>query len=256
MAKNKEGKWKLRQKFNISKVKYVNDIIDVLELFAPLQRKEKLQGIKGGEIYLHLLNKISFLESELESARKERKKQYISSQKRKIDEMKKEIKKFEELLKKGANETQVHSLLKKQKNAWFFGADYKKIYKEKWLTTLSRNDFLLQRHDEYVDIVELKSPSAPLFDSKLRWHKEVKDGVSQLMYYLSEARKKYYTIRDETKLDLFLPKGFLIIGRRPDDSEKRERLKIHNEFLNKIEILTYDELLDRAKQTLKIFKES
>lgn len=252
--KNKNGEWKNRQKFNISKAKYVNDIIDIMQIFAPIQRKEKIGGVVGGEIYLNLLGKIDSLEKELKATREERKLKYISNQKKKISEMQKELKKFQKLLSGKKNERILHSLLKKSKNSWFFGPDYKEIYKEKWITTLSRNDFLLKKHDEYVDMVELKDPKDSLFDNKLRWSTGVKNGVSQLMFYLSEARKKYLSIKDEIKLEIFLPKGFLIIGRRPDEDTLKERLKIHNEFLNKIEILTYDDLLDRAKQTLNIFK--
>jgi len=250
--KNNEGEWKLRQKFNISQAKYISKIVDVLTLFAPLQiRKDG-----GGDLFQLLLGKISQLENELLEERAKRKAKFINAKKGKLQLLEIEIRKFSDLLSSRATETRIHQLLKKPKNAWFFGSDYRKIYKEEWITTLSRNDFLLEKHDGYVDIVELKSPSDSLFDRKIRWSSKVKDGVSQLMFYLSEARKKYFTIKDEKQLDIFLPKGYLIIGRRPEDKEKLERLRIHNEFLHKIEILTYDDLLDRAQKTLDFIKQS
>lgn len=204
-AKNNNGEWKLRQKFNISKARYVSNIVDVLTLFAPLQS----QKFKGSDLFTLLSERISQLEEELAKERERRKRAFIQAGKQKLDQMTRSIRKFSQLLAQGVPEQKIHEFLKKPNNAWFFGPEYRKIYKEEWITTMSSNDFLLEKHDGYVDIVELKGPASSLFDRRLRWSGTVKDGVSQLMHYLSEARKKIPRYQRRKTIRPFSPKRLL-----------------------------------------------
>ncbi len=241
--KNNEGVYKVRQKFNISPSRYVVDLIDVLRLIIEESGKEDLLE----KIYNKFTEKID----ELEKAKRK-----LEKQKSRIQELKKDLKEFKQLLNSPkTNERKLHSFLKK--NPWMFGTNYRRIYKsEKPITVKSRNDFLLQRMDGYIDILELKSHRAPLFvgvrGKKKALSKELKDSISQVMQYLATARTYYLTIKDELGYDIYFPEGIIVIGRRKNENKKL--LKIHNEFLNKIRVWTYDDLLDNAKEVIKTYQ--
>jgi hypothetical protein len=124
------------------------------------------------------------------------------------------------------------------------------------MTITSRDDFLLKRGDGYYDVVELKSPRANLFvnrGAKKAMSKELKDAISQVIGYLTEKRKYYLSIRDQTGIDAFFPRGIIVIGRTILDD--KELLKAHKEFLHSLDIWTYDDLLSSANRTIEIVKD-
>ena len=251
--KNKQGQWKVRQKFNISPAGYAMDLIDVLQGLLQAAGHETPRG----RLMIQLLSRMDLLAKALEEATAKRQREYVLIQVDRLSELEKAIQELEALLAKGASERTVHAFLKKPEHAWMFGPDYRGIRHEKQLTIAGRNDVLLERHDGFVDIAELKGPGKKLFENsgnRKVWSKHVKDAVSQMMSYLAQAREHYSSIARLAQLDVFFPKGYVIIGRRRD--EEREQLRTHNEFLHRIEILTYDDLLDRARQTLDFFRKS
>ena len=241
--KNKEGIYKLRQKFNVSASKYIGDLINILRVF--IEESGKSEYLE--KVYESLLSRVNSLE-------KERKR--LEKQRSKIPELKNKIKEFEKMIEDSeTNERKIHKFLKR--NPWMFGTNYTKLFKsEKPITINSRNDFLLQTFGGYFDILDLKSPKFGLFvnirGNKRSLSKNLKDSISQVMIYLAEARTYYLTIKDQTGLDLYFPEGIIVIGRRIE--KDKSLLKVHNEFLNKINIWTYDDLLDTARKAIKTYQ--
>jgi hypothetical protein len=239
----KKSKWYQAQKFNISAARYLPDIIDYIHIFA----QESGKDVIVKKIDEKLLSRIGELERINNS---------LEKQKSKIPELKKNLKEFEKLLdNKKINEQKIHAFLKK--NTWILGTNYVRMHKsEKPIIIKSRCDFLLQKSDKYFDIIELKSPKHPLFcnvrGKKKAMSKELKDAISQVMLYLAEARTYYLSIKDQTGFDIYFPQGIIVIGRRK--KEDKQIMQIHKEFLNKINILTYDDLLDNAKETIKTYQ--
>jgi hypothetical protein len=250
-ARNKQGQWKVRQKFNISPARYAMDLIDVLQGLLHAAGKETQRG----RLMTQLLQRMDLLARALQEATAERQREYVQIQSDRIVKLEKAVRELEDMIEEGKSERSIHAFLKKPEHAWMFGPDYRGVRHEQWITIASRNDVLLERHDGFVDIAELKGPSNPLFEksgTRKVWSKHVKDAVSQMMDYLAQAREHYSSIAKLSGLNVFFPKGYVIIGRRRD--EERELLRVHNEFLNRVEILTYDDLLDRARQTLDFYK--
>jgi hypothetical protein len=241
--KNKQGVYKNRQKFNISASRYVGDLIAILHVFIA----ESGKGDVLEEIDEKLISRIDILQRE---------KNRLEKQKSRTPELERNLAEFKKLLKNDkTTEPDIHKFLKN--NTWMFGTNYTRMFKsEKLITIKNRNDFLLQKFDRYYDILDLKSPKFPLFvkirGKKKAISKELKDSISQVMVYLADARTYYLTIREETGIDLYFPEGIIIIGRRKE--EDKALLKIHNEFLNKIRIWTYDDLLDTAEKTIEHYK--
>jgi len=227
------------------------DLIDVLQGLLHAAGKET----ERGRLMTQLLNRMNLLAQALQEATENRKREYVLVQVDRISELEKAVKELEAMLAQGKSERTIHAFLKKPEHAWMFGPDYRGIRHEEWLTIASRNDVLLERHDGFVDIAELKGSRKDLFEdsgNRKVWSKHVKNAVSQMMSYLAQAREHYSSIARLARLEVFFPKGYVIIGRRRE--EDREWLRIHNEFLHRIEILTYDDLLDRARQTLDFFR--
>lgn len=241
--KNKNDEYKLRQKYNISATASIGYLIDVLQMFT----EESGKGMVLDKIYETFISRINELERE---------KDWLSTQISNLPNLSKRIEEYDRLLNKpGVTETEMHNYLKK--NTWMFGTHYSKmIHSEKYITLRSRNDFILKKFGIHFDILELKSPTAKLFvnvrGNKKAQSRELKDAISQMMVYLSHARMYYLSIKSQTGLDIFLPKGIILIGRRSD--EDIEFIKIHNEFLHHIEIWTYDDLKDCANETINTYQ--
>jgi hypothetical protein len=240
--KNKEGVWKQRQKFNISAASYVGDIINAFQVF--LQDSVRSGDYKG--IVSTLLRKISELEQQRFTIHQE-------AQKDQIKELEEELKKFENLLKQKRKEKEYQRFLKD--NFWMFGPDYVRVRKEEKAGMKGRTDYVLQRFDGYHDIIELKRPDHKLFSGTRlpTFSKDLKNALSQAAKYLAYFSKHYLSHKEETGRDVFLPKVYIVIGRY--SARDSELLKIHQNILSRyVEITTYDDILNRAKQTLKTIK--
>lgn len=240
--KNKQNIWKQRQKFNISASAYVGDLINALQSFLHDSIKEG--GYKG--VVDKLLKKISELEQQKVNFHKE-------AQKDRIGDMAEEIKEFEKLLKQKKKEKEYQNFIKN--HFWMFGSEYTRVRKEEKAGMKGRNDYIIQRPDSYYDIIELKRPDHELFIGKRTptFSKELKNALSQAAKYLAYFSKHYLGHKEETGRDVLMPIVFIVIGRYKE--KDKELLKIHQNILSgNIRILTYDDILNRAKQTLKIIK--
>lgn len=238
--KNKAGVWKQRQKFNISPAGYIVDLLHIFQVFI----QESISKGENLTIYEKLADKIASLQNEISLIR-------LRGQKNQIPYMEQKIKEFENLLKK-KKEKELQKFLYKQ--YWMFGSHYKSIHKEKMAGMKGRNDFLAEKEAGYYDIMELKKSEHPLFTSGKfpTMSKELKDALSQMARYFDYYHKHYLSHKEETKMDILYPKGVIVIGRRKESD--KPLLKAHELILSKVEILNYDDILDRAKQSIKNIK--
>lgn len=231
--------WKLFSKFNVSRAGYVYDILDALNL---LMGGDDAPRRIGGS----LPSNIDELNMEIRN---------LERKKSKVPELSKRVRKLRSMISDpDTTEREVHNFLKRE--PWMFGPGYSKIVKsEKTMTINSREDFLLRRLDKYYDVLELKSPRSELFVSKRNkksMSKDLKDAVSQVVGYLSEMRKYYLSIKEQTGMDVFFPKGIIVIGRTRE--EDREPLRSHKEFFHNLDIWTYDDLLNSAERTIETYR--
>lgn len=71
----------------------------------------------------------------------------------------------------------------------------------------------------------------------------VSGGLAQVLAYVEE--------KSAEDREAFV-KGYLIVGRRPDGESELKTIKRLNKFLHNVSILTYDDILDRAKKIINI----
>ena len=238
----KDNRYKNRQKFNISPARYLGEVISALQVFM----QESIKGGKYTTIAEKLTEKLSNFQAELSKMKR-------LNQKNKIPEMENKIKEFALLLKKKkVKEKELQKFLYKQ--FWMFGSHYQSVCKEEAAGMKGRTDFLIQKQTGYYDIIELKKPEHHLFTKGKfpTMSKEFKDAISQMARYFDYYHKHYLSYRDEQEKDVLYPKGIIVIGRRKE--EEKKLLKSYDLIFHRVEILTYDDILDGARQAIKTIK--
>lgn len=158
------------------------------------------------------------------------------------------------------------------KNKWFFGSDYVKILKRRTIDENSKTDFLASSYGNFLDIVEIKRPS--LDDGKLfkegiiekegaEWKyyhptMDLTKAISQCYRYINEIEKKVGDPDSGKKFEeceIVKPRCTLIFGRSNNfTKDEYKALRILNSHYNNFSIVTYDQLLERAKKMVEIIQ--
>jgi hypothetical protein len=74
-----------------------------------------------------------------------------------------------------------------------------------------------------------------------------------MIHYLDIAQHKQKELLEKDKIDVYYPRGIIIIGRTPTDTAKK-RLRSVTAYLRDINIMSYDQLLDKAKNSVNHIK--
>jgi len=233
----KNGEYKTRQKFNISSVNYAGEILNSLQIF--IQESPKKGRLTTA--YDKMAKQLLTMQAELNKAR-------LKAQKNRIPDMESKIRKFEKLLKQPLKRKEKEIQNSLYDEFWMFGARYRSVHKETWAGMKGRNDFLIEMEPGFYDIVELKKPEHKLFTKNKTMSKELKDALSQMARYRDYYSKHYLSHKEQTGMDVLYPLGIIVIGRRKES--ERNLLRAHESIFHRIEILTYDDVLDRSKQTV------
>lgn len=180
----------------------------------------------------------------------------------KIQEFTRLIEEFQERLSKnigedsGVNPWQTWFM----NNYCFFGPNYKRpISKTKINIKGSKPDFLLVTIDGCVDGLDIKKPNVPNIivedpshTGSFYWSSDVNKSIGQLVNYLYDMDENRYQLAEELGISIARPRGIIVIGRSNNWTEKEIRAYRKLSYsLHGIEVLTYDHLLDRARQMLE-----
>jgi len=229
--------------------KEIKELIKKNKEFKELKQKSKKQIIHQKEVVENLLSQVGKLREE---------KFKIG-----LDEFKKDLKKFKSLLKNNFKEKELQNWL--YEHPWVFGPTYIDNSKEEINRQGDWIDFIMQRYDTFYDIFELKLPSCKLFSGKRNnkipqndvsrkypMSSEVKDAISQVIEYLEEYELDKTNIAWKKGISIHKPKATIVIGRNNKD-EKRA-MKTLNSYLNNIEIITYDDIVEKANNFIKLIE--
>ena len=146
----------------------------------------------------------------------------------------------------------------------------KNIREEKFI------DILLVDSDGNIDLIEIKKPSNSSLMTKGQYRnnhiplRELSGTVMQIekyIYYLNrwgengeeELTKKYKAeIPEGFEINITNPKGFIIMGRENDLSieQKKDFEVVKRKYKNVIDIISYDDLLNRLKFTIEQIKKN
>lgn len=129
-------------------------------------------------------------------------------------------------------------------------------------------DFLLVTSDGYVDVLELKTPGTTLlkYDSShdnYYWSSDVSQAISQAENYLDVLNKNAHSITDYLRrqgmeVDVIRPRAYIIAGNSQSFGKKEmvRQFRLLSRPMANIEILTYSNLLARAKNKLMTIEKS
>jgi len=117
-------------------------------------------------------------------------------------------------------------------------------------------DFLLEPLEQggLCDLLEIKKPQAKLFaikKNRLRYSAAVFEACAQLRTYAEffDDPQNRNRVRERHGLDAFKPRLFLLLGRRGAASAG-DRRRADSVLGERIELKTYDDILDRVKHRL------
>jgi hypothetical protein len=156
------------------------------------------------------------------------------------------------------------------KNNWLFGVNYKKpVEKAKINLSGIMPDFLYPTIDGFVDVLEIKLPKDDVLvedtshKESWKWTPETNSAIGQVVNYLTEIDRlrfeNEHKIQNETdqKVLFLKPRAFILIGNSKKWVEtKKEALRKLNYYLHSIEIITYQDLLDRGNQFIQDYAEN
>ncbi len=190
----------------------------------------------------------------------------------KIEEKYEDIEEFEKLISNPDVKEVSDIQTKLSEMPWIFGPEYESI-DVRGAGGSGIPDRRLKRIDGLSDILEIKLPNAELLrkDSLDRTYiaPDLAEAIGQLTGYLEHYFSAYSVEKsDETGKEIledrygkyYKPKGILLIGRRKKESGTNVTQKTENaepkylrrlmSYYHWIEVLTYDDLIERARNSI------
>ncbi|HEV2692787.1 MAG TPA: Shedu immune nuclease family protein [Verrucomicrobiae bacterium] len=147
------------------------------------------------------------------------------------------------------NENKIQSVL--TGNPILFGVEYSRIIPKHLLGSDYEMDYAIQRISGFYDLVEIEASTHKLYTKSGNPTKELIHAEQQVLdWFQWMETNSAYAQKDLPNIQR--PFGYIIIGRRSSlTNENKERLHRRNITLRAtMQILTYDDLLDRAKSLL------
>lgn len=138
-------------------------------------------------------------------------------------------------------------------NSWILGSDIVRIAGARGIDEHNITDIPFQSFDGFMDIIELKLPTATMWTKNNEPSQELVAAVMQCMRYIhvAEMRSNDKQKCEELKCSIVKPRAILIYGRSSNwDDTKFKILRILNDGLSNITVMTYDQVLNRAKSIL------
>lgn len=253
-----DGDWKQRQKYNISQADYVGDIVAALALFSetddPLDilDEESIEEVERlNQKVIRLEEQLAISRERIEQERKKLREEKRAERRDRVSELEDEISDFRELVDSERKESEYQRFL--LENEWFFGSEYYSAQREVPAGYEGRVDFFLEGRGAFHDVVELKLPSHKLFidNPEGAISASLKNALSQIAEYLDFFGTHRLSHREQTGIDVYQPRGIIVIGRDDEDGEVQRRIRRHKTVIKgNIDIITYDTLIERAEQTL------
>lgn len=148
-----------------------------------------------------------------------------------------------------STETDIHGFISSRRLFWIFGLQYSDIKSKVSFPPKNKKyefDFMLERDDGFLDLVELKGPNVNLFDKKTsrryKLNANLSEALGQVLVYLDECDRTDMT-------GLFKPTALIVIGtKNTDNAHQRKLLMSH---LARVNIMTYDDLITYGDRLLR-----
>lgn len=171
---------------------------------------------------------------------------------------KKALLELRELMKDKVDELALQAWI--AKNTWVFGVEYLRFLDSSKIGIHSDSDFIVESLDGYADLIELKKCDFKLFNYDSSHDSyypsaDLSQVLGQAIKYLKTMEDSRLILKDEDGLDVLKPRIKVVIGRSSTMNVKeKEALRLLNDALHNIEIITYDEIYKRAEKLIASFE--
>ena len=164
------------------------------------------------------------------------------------------INNFEQLLNADPDEPTLQMFLGLPRNKILLDPSAKSVTPEVWLGTQYRIDFVVELPQQRHALIEIERPRDELYTTRdgnpahkhKHGHQQITDWIEWLDENRDFARKNIPALSTVKE-----PEYRLVVGLRSNTSEEHQRkLTRKNAEHHRIETMTFDDLLDRAKQYL------
>jgi len=148
-----------------------------------------------------------------------------------------------------------------EKQWWMFGGRFIDVANRRSITVLDQLDVPLIRGDGALHVVELKQANIPKLVYKYRNHlivgTEIAEAVSQSMNYLKALDEQTAQILKDLRIDASRASVTVVVGHTDfvsgaSPEEVHETLRTYNSHLSRVEVITYDELIASARQSMDL----
>lgn len=172
-----------------------------------------------------------------------------------------ELQQLRELVEEECDEEVYQKFLKR--HYWIFGSEYSSVEAKFQTFDGEELDYLMRRTaDGYEEAIEIKRPDAPIVRKRgqkgLAETSNVVDAINQVDVYLAslDGDRHKYDSEQHGYRKVEKVRGKIIIGRDPDTSAKKRLLRLLNARHNRIEVITYDQLIDNAQRMISMMVEA
>jgi hypothetical protein len=160
------------------------------------------------------------------------------------------------------NEVEIQKFLKD--NLWMLGNDYVFIIENGMINAQNILDVIPFNYESYIDIIEVKLPREKLFnfdESHDNYYSTayLTKAIAQTQNYIFELEKKSVDEEYQTKYGckIIRPKGIILFGSADALNEgEQQYLRILNSSYHNLHVITYQQLLEKAQNTLQIWRRS
>lgn len=132
-----------------------------------------------------------------------------------------------------------------------FGTEYTEVLDKHNFGSDYEADYVLKRSNGLYDIVEIEASTLNIYTKQGNPSSQLVHAEQQIMDWLQWIEHNNSYAREKIN-KLYSPKGYVVIGRSDTlTASNREKLRRRNlVFRDKIEVITYDDLLENAKSLL------
>ena len=159
------------------------------------------------------------------------------------------------------NEVSIQKFLKE--NMWMFGNDYAFVVENGKINAKNILDLIPKDLESYIDIIEVKLPNEALFNFD-NSHKNyystsnLTKAIAQTQNYIFELENKTLDeeYQNKNNCKIVRPQGVILFGSENELSdEEKKYLRILNSSYHNLKIITYQQLLEKAKNAIGFIKQ-
>jgi hypothetical protein len=151
-----------------------------------------------------------------------------------------------------------------EQNLWVFGGEYYKKHDARAIAFNSESDLIIENADNFIDLIELKRPSVPIFKFDSSHNSfypstELSKVLGQSLFYLKKLDEYKGILEKEYSIRVLKPRIIIVLGSTSKEFEgekselQSETLRMLNSNLNHINIVSYDYLLSMGQKIIDCY---